>query len=168
MKKTILAISLAIVGCAQQQPPAEIGYAEFGQSRLYYELAGDGEPTVVLLHGLFASREVWKDVAVGIARDNGLAVALTPDLLGFGESPLADDAPENRVSPDRMAPNTSEWLELIGLGRSPTVMLGHSISASALLCTREDKLGPETNRICLTPALPASRGWSRVLSVMYT
>lgn len=123
--------------------------------------------TVVLLHGLFMNREVWKDVAVGIARDNGLAVALTPDLLGFGESPFADGASAALCSPDRLVSSTTEWLELIGLGRAPTVMLGHSISALALMCVRQSDLGPEVNRICVTPVLPSSRRSARLTVYLY-
>ncbi len=123
--------------------------------------------TVILLHGLFTNREVWKDVAVGIARDNGLAVALTPDLLGFGESPYADSAPPELCSPDRLVSTTSEWLALIGLGKAPTVMLGHSISASALMCARQKDLGPEVNRICITPVLPASNPSGRLMTSIY-
>jgi pimeloyl-ACP methyl ester carboxylesterase len=43
---------------------------------------GEGEP-IVLLHGLGASRAVWKRVAPALAADR---LVLAPDLPGFGES----------------------------------------------------------------------------------
>jgi hypothetical protein len=59
-----------------------------------------------------------------------------------------------------MVLNTADWLELIGLGRSPTVMLGHSISASALMCVREAELGGEAKYAgrAAFPVPPQARG----------
>jgi len=39
----------------------ETGYAEFGQSKLYYEVAGKGEPTVILLHGGMLDHTMWDE-----------------------------------------------------------------------------------------------------------
>jgi pimeloyl-ACP methyl ester carboxylesterase len=89
MKKTILAISLAIVGCAQQQPPAEIGYAEFGQSRLYYEVAGVGEPTVVLLHGGMLDCTMWDEQFELLARNHRV---VRYDASAHGKSALPPEA----------------------------------------------------------------------------
>lgn len=46
---------------------------------------GEGRP-VVLLHGLGASGEVWRPLEKVLLADGGWRV-LTPDLLGFGDSP---------------------------------------------------------------------------------
>ena len=108
---------------------------------------------IVLSHGLFVTRDVWTDVAVGIARDNGLSLVLTPDVLGFGGSTFSDSAPVKACSPAGLAHTLRDWLALLGLAGIPTVMLGHSFSAGALLCVRDRDLGGEVRRIAVTPAL---------------
>ncbi|MBW2465443.1 MAG: alpha/beta fold hydrolase, partial [Deltaproteobacteria bacterium] len=109
--------------------------------------------TIVLLHGLFTSGDLWQDVAVGIARDNGMAVALVPDVVGFGESRFGTHIPPGTLEPAGLVRTMNAWLQLIGLDGTPTVVMGHSYAASALLCARETDLGPGVHRICLTPAL---------------
>lgn len=126
--------------------------------------------TVVLMHGLFTSREVWRDVAIGIARDNGLAAALTPDIGGFGASVFAPDAPSGTCSADALVSTLAEWLTLIGLDGTPTVVLGHSYSAATLMCARDAQLSPGVHRICVTPTFFfhrwTLRTWVRVNAVM--
>jgi serine/threonine-protein kinase len=139
------------------------GHEDFGWS-LYARderLGPPGEPeslararqNVVLLHGLFANREVWPEVAVGIARDNGLGIVLTPDLMGFGESPLAGTLPEDALTPAGLVRSLGAWLELLGVDRAPSVVLGHSYSATALLCAGTEKLGSRARRICIVPVM---------------
>ncbi len=113
---------------------------------------GRAKQSVVFLHGLFTDREVWKDVAIGISRDNGLAVALTPDLPGFGESHLGAVLPMDALSPKGLVRSMNAWLELIGLGESSTAIVGHSYSAASLMCATEEDLGDGVHTICLTPA----------------
>ena len=81
---TILALLLLTVGCAPQgdippvDPPVgavQTGFAEFGQSRIYFEVAGEGRP-VILIHGMASSLECWtfqKDALTeaGFAADLG-------------------------------------------------------------------------------------------------
>ena len=109
--------------------------------------------TIVLLHGLFSSGDLWQDVAVGIARDNGLAAALVPDVIGFGQSRFGKSVPRGVLDPVGLVRTMNAWLELIGMDGTPTVVMGHSYSASALMCARESDLGPDVHRICITPAL---------------
>ena len=59
---TLLAV-LLVLGCGgASEPPAAVeehaaadsGVAKFGQSEIYWELAGEGDPTVILIHAGFA------------------------------------------------------------------------------------------------------------------
>jgi pimeloyl-ACP methyl ester carboxylesterase len=60
MHRVALGILLVLVGCGGHPfPPVESGFAEFGQSRLYYEVAGTGEPTVILIHGGMLDNTMW-------------------------------------------------------------------------------------------------------------
>jgi pimeloyl-ACP methyl ester carboxylesterase len=53
--------------------------------RLEYTESGQGQQTIVLLHGLAASKEIWQDLAKDLSADHWRVIA--PDLLGFGASP---------------------------------------------------------------------------------
>lgn len=108
--------------------------------------------SVVLLHGLFTTGDLWQDVAVGIARDNGMMVALAPDLPGFGKSKLGGKLPPGTLEPAGLVRTMNLWLELIGIDDTPTAVVGHSYSAAALMCARESQLGKGVHRICITPA----------------
>jgi pimeloyl-ACP methyl ester carboxylesterase len=80
---------------------------------LAYREAGEGVP-VVLLHAFPLSSTMWE------AQHDGLADVcrlITPDLRGFGGSPLGDDPP----SVDRMADDVAALLDRLGLDR---VVLG--------------------------------------------
>ena len=53
---------LVVVGCGGHPfPPVESGFAEFGESKLYYEVAGTGEPTVILIHGDMLDNTMWDE-----------------------------------------------------------------------------------------------------------
>ncbi len=116
------------------------------------EALGRAKQTVVFLHGLFTNREVWKDVAVGISRDNGTAVVLTPDLPGFGVSMLGKKLPRAALSPKGVVRSMNAWLKLLAIGDTPTAVVGHSYSAASLMCATEAELGDGVHSICITPA----------------
>jgi 3-oxoadipate enol-lactonase len=61
MQRGLLVGLLIFAGCSGPLAPVESGFAEFGQSRLYYEVAGEGEPTVILLHGGMLDCTMWDE-----------------------------------------------------------------------------------------------------------
>lgn len=113
---------------------------------------GRARQSVVFLHGLFTDREVWKDVAIGISRANGMAVALTPDIPGFGESTLGKQIPQDALSLRGVVHAMNAWLKLLAIVNTSTAVVGHSYSAAALMCAREAELAQGVHTICLTPA----------------
>jgi pimeloyl-ACP methyl ester carboxylesterase len=78
---------------------------------------GAGAP-LLLLHGFPTTRKLWKDVAPALAA-SGYRVR-APDLIGYGDSPDADD-----VGMARQA----EWLA--GLVEEPTVVVAHDVGTAA-------------------------------------
>ena len=76
-------------------------------------VTGEGLP-LVLLHAFPLSSAMWEAQAAGLA---GVARVVTPDLRGFGASPLGADEP----SLDHAADDVAALLDRLGLG---TVVLG--------------------------------------------
>lgn len=85
---------------------------------LTYDDAGTGRP-VVLLHGFPLSREMWRPQREALANTFRL---ITPDLPGFGYSPLMDGNPSVEVMADAVA----ALLDQLGL-RDPLILGGLSM-----------------------------------------
>ncbi len=63
-------------------PKIETGFAEVNGTRLYYEVAGTGDP-IVLIHGNFGDRRYYDGQFEALARHHRV---LRYDLRGFGQS----------------------------------------------------------------------------------
>lgn len=85
---------------------------------LVHDEVGHGRP-VILLHAFPLSREMWHPQRQALASTCRL---LTPDLPGFGDSPLTADTP----SVEAMADAVATWLDGLGL-REPVVLGGLSM-----------------------------------------
>jgi pimeloyl-ACP methyl ester carboxylesterase len=89
MRRFLLVALVVIAGCGTPSPPVETGFAEFGQSKIYYEIAGEGDPTVVLIHGGMLDCTMWDDQFEVLARDHRV---LRYDSSAHGKSPLPPEA----------------------------------------------------------------------------
>jgi len=77
--------ALALAACAGAGGPASgrsSGYAEVNGTRLYYEVAGTGEP-VILVHAFTLDTRMWNDQFEVLARDFRV---IRYDARGFGRS----------------------------------------------------------------------------------
>jgi pimeloyl-ACP methyl ester carboxylesterase len=81
--------------------------------------SGQG-PLVLLLHGFPATRRLWKEVAPGLCAA-GFRV-LAPDLIGYGDSPDADE-----VGMERQAGWLQALLEEVG----PARVIAHDVGTAA-------------------------------------
>jgi len=143
---------------------AEIGYRDFGWSLYAHEsrlgsvsdsgVLARASDLVVLAHGTLCTRAVWTHVAVAICRDNPRAVVLTPDHLGSGESALVASAGAAHLAPQAIVRTFQAWLELLSVRDLPTVLVGHSAAAVALLSVPDEALGERTSRVAVTPVYP--------------
>jgi pimeloyl-ACP methyl ester carboxylesterase len=69
MRFLLFLVVLITLGCGGAQEPTpppleqpletETGIATFGQSEIYWEMAGEGEPTVILIHGGMLDCTMW-------------------------------------------------------------------------------------------------------------
>lgn len=79
--------------------------------QIAYERAGSG-PALVLIHGLGATKLVWKPQMARLAEERDV-IAL--DMPGFGESPLLPDGMP--PTPAAMAATISDFLAELGIDR---------------------------------------------------
>jgi pimeloyl-ACP methyl ester carboxylesterase len=92
--------------------------------KLAYDHGGEGQQLLVLLHGLGATRHVWKPM-LAQARWSGRWI--TPDLRGHGASPHAGDY--------SLAAHAGDIAELVN-AHAPSdeiVVLGHSMGGAVAL-----------------------------------
>lgn len=79
---TTVALALALsTSAAHAAPPAHRLQTTFGE--MAYWDTGTGEPTIVLVHGLPTSKELWRDVVPALSLDHRV-IAL--DINNFGDS----------------------------------------------------------------------------------
>jgi len=96
MRRRLLLALLIVVGCggSPEPPPIEepieieTGVARFGQSEIYYEIAGEGEPTVILMHGGMLDCHMWDDQFELLAKTHRV---LRYDASAHGKSVLPPD-----------------------------------------------------------------------------
>ena len=96
MCRVVFLALVIVVGCGgtpnpppvEEIPAVETGIARFGQSEIYFELAGSGEPTIVLLHGGMLDRRMWDGQFELLARTHRV---LRYDASAHGNSTLPPD-----------------------------------------------------------------------------
>ncbi len=74
---------------AQTPSQMETGYAEVNGTRLYYEMAGEGEP-IVMIHGLGWDTRSWDNQFAEFAKQYKV---IRYDMRGFGKSDMPTDQP---------------------------------------------------------------------------
>lgn len=95
--------------------------------KLAFDRGGEGPSLLVLLHGLGATRHVWRNL---IAAGRWKGCWLAPDLRGHGSSPQASDYSLGAHAGDVAELMQGDWRE--------TVVVGHSMGgavALALACS---------------------------------
>jgi len=97
---------------------AESGYAEVNDTQLYYEMAGDGAP-VILLHGLGGDTRYWQGVFATLAQQYQV---VRYDLRGFGRSALPTTEPYTHVD------DLKALVDYLALARPH--LMGHSFGGS--------------------------------------
>ena len=106
---------LPLVFLACNSKKKETGFAEVNGTKLYYEIAGSGDP-IVLIHGWSFDTRCWDDQFAAFARDYRV---LRYDLRGFGKSALPDTIQSYSHTDDLIA-----LLDFLDLER--VHVLGHS------------------------------------------
>ena len=126
-----------------------------------FDVSGEGESTVLLVHGLGGSKSAWPRVSEPLARSHRV-VAM--DLRGSGDSRLG----EQPLSFERLAADAIAVLDAVSVGKAHVI--GHSLGgvvtqqllvdhpnrvASAVLVSTSSKVGEK-----------AAEGWLRLADVV--
>ncbi|MEM6991416.1 MAG: alpha/beta fold hydrolase, partial [Myxococcota bacterium] len=98
--------------------PWPVERAEVGGTSLAYADLGQGEHTLVLIHGLGSYMPAWKNNASALARQHRVIVV---DLPGFGKS----DKPDASYTMDFFAGKVLALMDELGVQRP--VLVGHSM-----------------------------------------
>ena len=94
---SVLSLPLSVNAQASNDPKTiDSGYAEVNKTKLYYEIAGKGEP-LVLIHGSFGDRRFWDLQFYDLSKKYKV---LRYDLRGFGRSALPIENEVYRDSDD--------------------------------------------------------------------
>jgi pimeloyl-ACP methyl ester carboxylesterase len=101
-------------------------YVQVGDVKTRYRAAGEGEPAILLIHGLGASLESWYCNIHVLARGHR-TVAL--DVVWFGKS----DKPERQVTRDYFADFIAGFMDAIGV--SSAVLVGNSMGGMIAVMT---------------------------------
>jgi pimeloyl-ACP methyl ester carboxylesterase len=115
-------------------PQVELRVQTVGQARIYYEVAGKGEP-LILLHGLSGSTNWWRKNVSALSSQYRLYLV---DLVGFGRSR------KQHFSLQDSALILQHWLDMLGLQQFN--LIGHSMGGfiaanmAALTQQRIDRL----------------------------
>jgi hypothetical protein len=110
---------------------------------------------IILVHGWSSTRATWRVLAPALARDNGEALVIVPDLYGFGASRFSAAPNPSQAAPRALVDTALALLGILGLGDLPTVMVAHSTGGMAALTLDDARLPPTLARLALTPLLAA-------------
>jgi pimeloyl-ACP methyl ester carboxylesterase len=135
-----------------QELEVESGFVQVDGGKLYYEIAGEGMP-LVLIHGGAMDRRMWDDQLADFAEYYRV---VRFDVRGFGDSP----APTTRFTPSE---DLSALLDALSIERAHVVGLsmGGGIAVDFALAHRE-RVG------ALVLAEPGITGWQFSPQVMRT
>ncbi len=102
---------------------------------LHATVEGDGEPTIVLVHGTPTNRQLWRDVVPRLAPHRRV---VAPDLLGFGDSDKPADVTYDLPT---LAAHLGAQLDALGVGRCVLVSMDLGLLVSLHLATlRPDRI----------------------------
>lgn len=112
---------------------------------LHVRAAGSGHDTVVLLHGLVATGDIFGDHFDQLAANANLVV---PDLLGFGRSL---DEKRASFSPDDHLDALEAALRDLGLADMPLRIGAHSMGSALAMRWIQRDTTPITSVVCFGP-----------------
>lgn len=130
--------------------------------RVHYKLEGEGEPTLILLHGFAASTFSWREVLKPLAQ-SGMVIAFDRPAFGLTERPL-EWSGKNPYSTGAQVDITIGLMDQLGIEKA--ILVGNSAGGTIAVLTALQR--PERVRalILVDPAIYIGNGspqWMRIL-----
>lgn len=100
---------------------------------VHYKTAGEGEPTMILLHGFGASLFTWREVMDGLA-EKGTIVAFDRPAFGLTERPMQGEwGDENPYTPESQARITVGLMDALEIEEA--ILVGNSAGGTIAMLT---------------------------------
>lgn len=141
---------------ARARTPDSTGFAEHGGHKVFYEVFGEGEPTLVLVHGLpVCHSKVWKGMVPLLSRHNRV---VTMDLLGNGLSDRPTDPAAYAIT------NTFATVQAVvaATNTSRRIVVGSSLGAVVAMIDAAFNPEQVAGVVLMTPSapvVPPPEGW---------
>jgi pimeloyl-ACP methyl ester carboxylesterase len=113
-------------------PPEELAdpdsrFVEVNDLQVHYKTTGDGEPTMILLHGFGASVFSWREVMEPLGErlyELGTVIAFDRPAFGLTERPLSWEPGANPYTPDAQVDLVVGLMDALGVDQA--VLVGNS------------------------------------------
>ena len=129
---------------------------------VHYKTAGEGQPTLILLHGFGASLFSWREVMPALAA-YGTVIAYDRPAFGLTERPLTWEG-ENPYSPEAQVALVIGLMDALNVGQA--ILVGHSAGGKVAFETALAYPDRVRALIAVGPAVYAGGGapsWARPL-----
>ena len=117
----LTAFAMSNLAFAQDKSAVQSRVVDVNGIKMYYLVAGKGDP-VVLLHGFAETSHMWRPLIAELAKNHEV---IAPDLRGFGST----SAPESGYTKKEMAQDVHALVK--SLGYSQIRLVGHDIGLMA-------------------------------------
>jgi len=150
-------------------PPEQLAdpdshFVDVNGLQVHYKMAGQGEPTMVLLHGLGASVFSWREVMEPLS-EVGTVIAFDRPAFGLTERPLPGDwIGENPYRPEAQPDLTVALMDELGVEKA--VLVGHSAGGTIAVHTALRHPERVEALVLVAPAVYHGGGgpaWARLL-----
>ncbi len=154
-------------------PPAELAdpdsrFVEINGLTVHYKEVGQGEPTLILLHGFGASLFSWREVMEPLAQMGHRVIAFDRPAFGLTERPVTWEADawagDSPYSPAAQVDLTMGLMDKLGVERA--ILVGNSAGGTVSMLTAQAHPERVQGLILLDPAVYAGSGspsWVRSL-----
>ncbi len=146
-------------------PPADLAdpdsrFVAVNGLTVHYKEVGQGEPTLILLHGFGASLFTWHQVMDPLAQIGHRVIAFDRPAFGLTERPVewnpADWAGGSPYSPDAQVDLVMGLMDELGIGQA--ILVGNSAGGTVSMLTAQAHPDRVPGLILLDPAVYAGGG----------
>lgn len=123
IQEFVFAITINFVLCISSLAQAS-NFAMANNINIHYLEWGKGEKTIVLIHGLFDTAEIWKDFAPLLAKNYRV---IAPDRRGSGKS----EKPLKNYDTQTLATDVKELLDALNIKKA--TIIGHSFGGNTAM-----------------------------------